>query len=177
MLGRHSRHIIQKLRQLLSFATSPKPSRPDLRLKVLGVEQSGSSSNGREQQRENGNDSHDGACDGNPSPGGWAAVLRFGADVRELTGGEPATTNNRMELQAAISALMALKEACDVALHRFAIPARGHSRAPSIGWCAQSMTAERTARRPSSGPRRKRFPGHLSQARRRRDSRASGSSP
>ena len=47
----------------------------------------------------------DGACDGNPRPGGWAAVLRFGEHVRELTGGEPATTNNRMELQAAISAL------------------------------------------------------------------------
>jgi hypothetical protein len=56
----------------------------------------------------------DGACDGNPGPGGWAAVLRFGEHVRELTGGEPVTTNNRMELQAAISALKALKEACDV---------------------------------------------------------------
>lgn len=58
----------------------------------------------------------DGACDGNPGPGGWAAVLRFGGHVRELTGGEPATTNNRMELQAAISALMALKAPCDVTL-------------------------------------------------------------
>ena len=58
----------------------------------------------------------DGACDGNPGPGGWAAVLRFGEHVRELTGGEPATTNNRMELQAAISALTALKESCEVTL-------------------------------------------------------------
>ena len=58
----------------------------------------------------------DGACDGNPGPGGWAAVLRFGEHVRELTGGEPATTNNRMELQAAISALTALKQPCDVTL-------------------------------------------------------------
>lgn len=58
----------------------------------------------------------DGGCDGNPGPGGWAAVLRFGEHVRELSGGEPATTNNRMELQAAISALMALKEPCDVTL-------------------------------------------------------------
>jgi ribonuclease HI len=58
----------------------------------------------------------DGACDGNPGPGGWAAVLRFGEHVRELTGGEPATTNNRMELQAAISALSALKEPCEVTL-------------------------------------------------------------
>jgi ribonuclease HI len=58
----------------------------------------------------------DGACDGNPGPGGWAALLRSGAHVRELTGGEPATTNNRMELQAAISALTALKEPCEVTL-------------------------------------------------------------
>ncbi|HTL56086.1 MAG TPA: ribonuclease HI [Candidatus Limnocylindrales bacterium] len=58
----------------------------------------------------------DGACEGNPGPGGWAAVLRFGERVRELTGGEPATTNNRMELQAAISALTALKEPCQVTL-------------------------------------------------------------
>jgi ribonuclease HI len=58
----------------------------------------------------------DGACDGNPGPGGWAALLRFGTHVRELTGGEPATTNNRMELQAAISALTALKAPCDVNL-------------------------------------------------------------
>jgi ribonuclease HI len=58
----------------------------------------------------------DGACDGNPGPGGWAAVLRFGDGIRELTGGEPATTNNRMELQAAISALGALKESCEVTL-------------------------------------------------------------
>ena len=58
----------------------------------------------------------DGGCDGNPGPGGWAALLRFGAHKRELSGGEPATTNNRMELQAAISALKALKEPCDVTL-------------------------------------------------------------
>lgn len=58
----------------------------------------------------------DGACDGNPGPGGWAAVLRFGDRVRELTGGEPATTNNRMELQAAIAALNALKEPCEVSI-------------------------------------------------------------
>jgi ribonuclease HI len=58
----------------------------------------------------------DGACDGNPGPGGWAALLRYGEHVRELAGGEPATTNNRMELQAAISALGALKESCEVTL-------------------------------------------------------------
>jgi ribonuclease HI len=58
----------------------------------------------------------DGGCEGNPGPGGWAAVLRYGSYVRELAGGEPATTNNRMELQAALSALETLKEPCDVTL-------------------------------------------------------------
>jgi ribonuclease HI len=58
----------------------------------------------------------DGACDGNPGPGGWAALLRYGDRVREIAGGEPATTNNRMELQAAISALAALKRSCEVVL-------------------------------------------------------------
>jgi len=58
----------------------------------------------------------DGACDGNPGPGGWAALLRYGDHARELAAGEPATTNNRMELQAAISALGALKESCEVTL-------------------------------------------------------------
>jgi ribonuclease HI len=58
----------------------------------------------------------DGACDGNPGPGGWAALLRYGDHVRELAGAEPATTNNRMELQAAISGLATLKEECEVVL-------------------------------------------------------------
>ena len=58
----------------------------------------------------------EGACDGNPGPGGWAALLRYGEHVREIAGGEPATTNNRMEIQAAISALEALKESCEVTL-------------------------------------------------------------
>ena len=51
----------------------------------------------------------DGACEGNPGPGGWAAVLRSGGAVKEISGGEPATTNNRMELRAAIEALKSLK--------------------------------------------------------------------
>ncbi|MDI4663349.1 ribonuclease HI [Xanthobacter autotrophicus] len=59
----------------------------------------------------------DGACSGNPGPGGWGAILRFGAHERELSGGEPLTTNNRMELMGAISALEALKEPCAVDLH------------------------------------------------------------
>jgi len=56
----------------------------------------------------------DGGCEGNPGPGGWAAVLRYGTHVREVSGGVPATTNNRMELQAAIEALRLLKEPCEV---------------------------------------------------------------
>ena len=59
----------------------------------------------------------DGACHGNPGPGGWAAVLTSGAHVRELSGGVAATTNNRMELQAAIEALSALKQPCMVEFH------------------------------------------------------------
>jgi ribonuclease HI len=59
----------------------------------------------------------DGACSGNPGPGGWGAVLRCGADERELFGGEAATTNNRMELTAAIAALGALKRPCAVRFH------------------------------------------------------------
>lgn len=58
----------------------------------------------------------DGACKGNPGPGGWGALLRYGEVERELFGGEPDTTNNRMELQAAIEALKALSESCDVRL-------------------------------------------------------------
>jgi ribonuclease HI len=58
----------------------------------------------------------DGACLGNPGPGGWAALLRFGAHEKLLEGGEEATTNNRMELFAAIAALEALTRACEVEL-------------------------------------------------------------
>ena len=59
----------------------------------------------------------DGACTGNPGPGGWAAILRAGSHERELSGGEKATTNNRMELMAAISALEALKKPSAVTIH------------------------------------------------------------
>ena len=52
----------------------------------------------------------DGGCSGNPGPGGWGVVVRAGTDVREISGGEPATTNNRMELRAAIEGLRALGE-------------------------------------------------------------------
>jgi len=56
----------------------------------------------------------DGACIGNPGPGGWACILRFGQLNKEMFGSEPQTTNNRMELTAAVRGLAALKEACDV---------------------------------------------------------------
>ena len=56
----------------------------------------------------------DGACSGNPGPGGWGAILRCGNTEKELSGGEKDTTNNRMELTAVISALKALKYPCDV---------------------------------------------------------------
>jgi ribonuclease HI len=58
----------------------------------------------------------DGACSGNPGPGGWGVVLRFGEREKELSGGEKETTNNRMELTAAIEGLSALKEPCRVRL-------------------------------------------------------------
>lgn len=59
----------------------------------------------------------DGACSGNPGPGGWAAILKYGGREKVLSGGENPTTNNRMELRAVISALEALKEPCKVKLY------------------------------------------------------------
>lgn len=59
----------------------------------------------------------DGACSGNPGPGGWAALLRHGDKEKEISGGEKLTTNNRMELTAALKALKALKSGCEVELY------------------------------------------------------------
>jgi ribonuclease HI len=59
----------------------------------------------------------DGACKGNPGPGGWGAILRSGTHEKEIFGGEPRTTNNRMELTAVIRALAALKRHCDVKVY------------------------------------------------------------
>ncbi|RRN65857.1 ribonuclease HI [Caulobacter sp. 602-1] len=59
----------------------------------------------------------DGACKGNPGPGGWGAILFYGDKKKEICGGEPATTNNRMELMAAIQALELLNRPCKVELH------------------------------------------------------------
>lgn len=58
----------------------------------------------------------DGACSGNPGPGGWGAVMRYSGHEKELSGGERDTTNNRMELMAAIASMEALKESCKVVL-------------------------------------------------------------
>ena len=59
----------------------------------------------------------DGACSGNPGPGGWGVVLRYGEREKELSGGEDQTTNNRMELTAVIKGLEALKESCEITLY------------------------------------------------------------
>ena len=66
----------------------------------------------------------DGACRGNPGPGGWGVLLRMGDKEKELSGGEPLTTNNRMELMAAIKGLEALKRPCRVGLHTDSIYVR-----------------------------------------------------
>jgi ribonuclease HI len=76
----------------------------------------------------------DGACSGNPGPGGWGAILRFGAVEKELLGGEPETTNNRMELLAAIMALEALKRPVSVDLHTDSQYLRGGITGWIHGW-------------------------------------------
>lgn len=59
----------------------------------------------------------DGACKGNPGPGGWGAILRYGTQEKEISGGEKKTTNNRMEISAVLFALKCLKEPCEVTLY------------------------------------------------------------
>jgi len=76
----------------------------------------------------------DGACSGNPGPGGWGAVLRFGPVEKELFGGETETTNNRMELAAAIEALNALKERCRVDLYTDSVYVRDGISGWIKGW-------------------------------------------
>lgn len=82
----------------------------------------------------------DGACSGNPGPGGWGAILRYKETEKELSGGERQTTNNRMELTGVIAALSALKESCDVELYsdsKYVIDAleKGWARSwKSRGW-------------------------------------------
>ncbi len=76
----------------------------------------------------------DGACKGNPGPGGWGAVIRSGSHEKEISGGEPLTTNNRMELLAAIRALEALKRPCEVALYTDSIYVRDGITKWIHGW-------------------------------------------
>jgi ribonuclease HI len=76
----------------------------------------------------------DGACSGNPGPGGWGAILLFGEHHKELSGAEPDTTNNRMELQAAIGALTALKRPCRVMLHTDSQYVKGGITSWIFGW-------------------------------------------
>ena len=76
----------------------------------------------------------DGACSGNPGPGGWGAILRWNGNVKELKGGEADTTNNRMELMAAISALSALKEPCEVDLYTDSVYVRDGISSWIEGW-------------------------------------------
>ena len=76
----------------------------------------------------------DGACSGNPGPGGWGAILQFGAASKELRGGEPDTTNNRMELTAAIEALGSLKRSCAVDLFTDSSYVRGGITGWLNGW-------------------------------------------
>jgi len=73
----------------------------------------------------------DGACSGNPGPGGWGAILMYGSNKKELSGGDKSTTNNRMELISVISALEALKEPCEVKLHT---DSQYVANAINLGW-------------------------------------------
>lgn len=80
----------------------------------------------------------DGACSGNPGPGGWGAVLRYNSIVKELSGGEAQTTNNRMELSAVIAALSALKEPCRVILTSDSkYVTDGVTKGWAVGWRAR----------------------------------------
>jgi len=75
----------------------------------------------------------DGACSGNPGPGGWGAILVYGSTEKEISGGEGSTTNNRMELTSVISALEALKEPCEVSVYT---DSQYVSNAVNLGWLA-----------------------------------------
>ena len=76
----------------------------------------------------------DGACSGNPGPGGWGALIRFGEHEKELEGGDFETTNNRMELMAAIEALNALKHSCEVDLYTDSQYVKGGMTGWILGW-------------------------------------------
>jgi ribonuclease HI len=82
----------------------------------------------------------DGACSGNPGPGGWGAILRFGDATKEISGAEQATTNNRMELMAAIMALESLKRSCAVDLYTDSEYVRGGMTQWVKKWKAEGWT-------------------------------------
>lgn len=93
----------------------------------------------------------DGACSGNPGPGGWGAILRFGAYEKELCGGEAETTNNRMELTAAIEGLKALKEVCRVDLYSDSqYVCNGLSKGWAKGWRARGW--KKSDNQPAQNP-------------------------
>lgn len=79
----------------------------------------------------------DGACSGNPGPGGWGAVLRYGTHEKELNGGEAETTNNRMEMMAVIESLAALKKPCIIDLYTDSIYVRDGVTKWLSGWKAK----------------------------------------
>ena len=83
----------------------------------------------------------DGACSGNPGPGGWGAILRYGDHEKELFGGEVATTNNRMELLAAIRGLQALQRRCTVAVYTDSAYVRNGVMDWLAGWKAKGWPA------------------------------------
>ncbi|MFT4615304.1 MAG: ribonuclease HI [Bacteroidia bacterium] len=88
----------------------------------------------------------DGACRGNPGPGGWGALLRFANNERELFGGERDTTNNRMELQAAIEALRALSQPCTAILTTDSVYVKDGITKWLVGWKAKGWKT--AARKP-----------------------------
>lgn len=83
----------------------------------------------------------DGACRGNPGPGGWGALLRYGDKLRELKGGEPDTTNNRMEMMAALAALRALTKPCVVDLYTDSVYVQQGVMSWMKGWKAKGWPA------------------------------------
>ena len=83
----------------------------------------------------------DGACSGNPGPGGWGAILRYGKTEKELSGGDPETTNNRMELMAAIEGLKALKREAEVHLYTDSIYVKQGITEWIHGWKAKNWPA------------------------------------
>ena len=95
----------------------------------------------------------DGACSGNPGPGGWGAILRYKGQEKELSGGEPMTTNNRMELLAAIEGLSALKQPCRVTLTSDSkVPGGCRNEGLGVRLAEKRLEKKRQQPRPECGP-------------------------